>query len=73
MKEKPQGQIDGINRDYILSYYPVSVASLDVYKNGLLQDGDGNDYFYDFANKTIRFVEEATPLDGDSIIVSYQP
>jgi hypothetical protein len=66
-KEKPNGLINGLNRDFTLLFEPVK-NSEHLYLNGLLQDSDvGTDYA--IVGNKITFYD--APMPGDKIRCSY--
>ena len=69
--EVPGGAIDGANSTFTLLAIPVPAASLQVYRNGILQKhGIGGDY--EIAGNTITFYAASTPLSGDLLQASYR-
>ena len=65
-KEKPTGEIDGINANFSLGYTPIP-GSEHVYLNGLLQDEDDD---YQITYNTIEFFQ--APMIGMKIKCSYR-
>jgi hypothetical protein len=65
-KEKPTGEIDGVNKKFFLSFLPIE-DSEHLYLNGLLQDSDDGDYT--IIGDEINFLE--APLEGSKIRCSY--
>ena len=65
----PTGAIDGSNRDFTLAQSPNPVASLLLYRNGLLQKRTLD---YTLSGNAIAFVPAATPQPGDVLIASYR-
>jgi uncharacterized protein YoxC len=66
----PTGTINGTNLTFTLAYTPNPLASVKLYKNGLLlaQPGD-----YSISGSTITFASTATtPQTGDTLVVSYR-
>jgi uncharacterized protein YoxC len=66
----PSGTINGTNLTFTLAYTPNPLASVKLYKNGLLlaQPGD-----YSVSGTTITFASAATtPQTGDTLVVSYR-
>jgi uncharacterized protein YoxC len=66
----PSGTINGTNLTFTLAYTPNPLASVQLYKNGLLlaQPGD-----YSVSGTTITFASAATtPQTGDTLVVSYR-
>jgi hypothetical protein len=74
VRETPSGTVNGTNAAFTLANTPVS-GTEQVYVNGVLQNGGGNDYT--ISGATITFTSNATPsLDarpqtGDVVLVSY--
>lgn len=67
-REKPEGEINGKNKDFFLTYSPVN-ASEHVYLNGLLQEyGDDKDYTVN--NDCVSFC--LPPEPGDRIVITYR-
>ena len=72
MREIPAGTINGVNLIFALSNFPSQVNSLQIYKNGVLQNiGSSNDYTYNAITKTITFTSAAVPLVGDTLFAYY--
>jgi hypothetical protein len=67
--DAPSGIVDGANPAFQIATIPDPVASLAVYRNGLLQKL-GSDY--DFSGRTITFVTAAIPQPGDTLLASYR-
>ncbi|HEY1341256.1 MAG TPA: hypothetical protein VGF59_27290 [Bryobacteraceae bacterium] len=67
--DAPAGIVDGSNTLFTLSAIPDPVASLAVYRNGLLQK-IGQDYTLN--GSAIQFVAEAAPQAGDTLLASYR-
>jgi hypothetical protein len=67
--EAPAGIVDGSNGSFTIAAAPDPIASLTVYRNGLLQQA-GSDYT--FSGRTIQFVAAAIPQPGDSLLASYR-
>ena len=65
----PAGAINGSNRDFTLAQAPNPVASLLLYRNGLLQKRTLD---YTISGNAITFIPEATPQTGDVLIASYR-
>lgn len=66
VRETPSGTVNGSNAAFVLANTPASNME-EVYLNGLLQEGGGEDYT--LATATITFV--SAPLTGDRIRVNY--
>ena len=67
--EPPAGAIDGSNRGFTLSQAPNPVASLLLYRNGLLQKRLLD---YSLSGNAITFIPAATPQLGDVLVGSYR-
>jgi hypothetical protein len=66
----PTGTINGTNLVFTLAYTPNPVASVKLYKNGLLLSQSGD---YTVSGTTITFASTATtPQTGDTLVVSYR-
>ena len=65
-REVPTGDIDGANKDFVLSSIPQS-GTEEVYLNGILQNATSNDY--SISGATITFVD--APLATYVLLVSY--
>jgi hypothetical protein len=67
--ETPSGVLDGVNRVFTLSGTPAPAASLQLYRNGLLQKL-GIDFT--LAVNTITFTTVSTPKSGDILLAMYR-
>lgn len=67
--ETPQGAVDGVNRDFVLSGIPMPASSLQLYRNGLLQKA-GVDYT--LAVNVVTFLPASTPQTGDILQATYR-
>ncbi|HXS93760.1 MAG TPA: hypothetical protein VN736_04090 [Candidatus Limnocylindrales bacterium] len=67
--DSPTGIVDGSNTTFGLSAVPDPVASLSVYRNGILQKA-GLDY--SLSGSTIQFTPESTPQPADTLLASYR-
>jgi hypothetical protein len=67
VRETPAGLINGSNVTFTLAFVPNPVGSEQIYFNGLLQDGGGNDYT--ISGQTITMV--VAPPTGSIIRASY--
>jgi hypothetical protein len=67
--EPPTGAINGSNRDFVLAQAPNPVASLLLYRNGLLQKRLLD---YTLSGNAITFVPAATPQTSDILLASYR-
>jgi uncharacterized protein YoxC len=66
----PTGTINGTNLVFTLTTAPSPIASLKLYKNGLLLSQNGD---YTISGTTITFASTTTtPQSGDSLIASYR-
>lgn len=66
-RETPSGTVNGSNADFVLAATPLS-GSEEVFLNGMLQQGAGEDYTLTTA--TIAFV--SAPATGSRILVNYR-
>jgi len=64
------GIVDGSNTSFSLSQTPSPVASLSVYRNGVLLKSGGQDY--SLTGNTIQFAAAAIPQPGDTLLASYR-
>jgi hypothetical protein len=67
--DTPSGIVDGSNASFTLSATPNPVASLAVYRNGLLQK---TGFDYTLAGQAIQFAAGAEPQPGDTLLASYR-
>jgi hypothetical protein len=67
--EALQGEVDGVNNSFTLIRAPLPAASLQLYRNGLLQKA-GVDYVLS-ANQ-VTFLSASLPTPGDIIQASYR-
>lgn len=67
--ETPSGVIDGVNLSFTLSGTPEPVASLQVFRNGLLQKR-GTDYT--ISGSSLVFVPASVPQAGDLLLAYYR-
>lgn len=67
--EVPQGLLNGSNRIFTLSASPLPAASLQVFRNGLLQK-PGEDY--NLSGNTVTFLSVSTPGVGDLLQASFR-
>ncbi len=65
----PTGVVDGANTSFTVAAAPNPLASLAIYRNGLLQKL-GSDYT--FSGRTAQFVAAAAPQPGDTLLASYR-
>jgi len=68
--EVPAGVIDGANAVFTLAHTPNPAASLQLFKNGVLQSAGGVDYT--LAVATITYVAAAKPQVGDAHVAFYR-
>jgi len=68
--ESPVGLRNGINRSFSISYMPVPVNSLLLYKNGLIQKA-GSPFDYTLSGSTVLFTSPNTPEATDVLVASY--
>jgi len=69
-QDLPAGIVDGSNNSFTLSAVPNPVTSLDVYRNGLLQE-PATDYTL-VNNNVIRFTAGNIPQPGDTLLANYR-
>lgn len=67
--ETPAGVIDGANDEFTLTQAPNPAASLQLFKNGILQT-EGTDY--DLVSDTITYVAGAIPQVGDAHVAFFR-
>ena len=67
--ETPSGAVNGVNADFTLAAEPVPLASLSLYRNGLLQRA-GIDYSP--GGSGVRFLPGAVPQPGDILLAWYR-
>ena len=65
--EIPLGSTDGINTIFSLQNPPFATNSLQLYENGILQQGGGNDYFLTDAS----FIMNVPPQSGANLVATY--
>lgn len=63
--ETPAGTIDGVNDTFTLTESPSPAASLQLYRNGILQAPGGSDFT--LTGDTIVFEAASIPQTGDSL------
>jgi len=66
--EIPSGSADGMNKDFTLTHSPNPATSLMLHMNGMLQQGEGNDYT--LTGNVIHF--ETAPVAESTILASYR-
>jgi len=66
--EVPSGTINSSNTVFTLAFTPNPAASLQLYRNGILQRAGGVDYT--LATATITYV--TAPVTGDTHVCSYR-
>ena len=69
-QDLPAGIVDGANNLFTLSAVPNPASSLDVYRNGLLQE-PGTDYAL-IGNNAIQFTAGNIPQPGDTLLANYR-
>ena len=69
-QDLPAGIVDGSNNSFTLSGVPNPATSLDVYRNGLLQE-PGTDYTL-VSNNVIQFSAGNVPQPGDTLLANYR-
>lgn len=68
--DSPAGTINGINDDFTLSYTPLPISSLQLFKNGLIQRvGSPNDYT--LSGNTVTFMPGNIPQSPDTMTAYY--
>ncbi len=67
--EALSGIVDGSNGQFGVSAVPDPIASLAIYRNGILMKS-GQDY--SLTGTTVQFVAAATPQPGDTLLASYR-
>lgn len=67
--ETPAGIVDGSNGMFTLSAAPNPVASLTIYRNGILMKAG---FDYTLSGNTVQFVAGAKPQGGDTLLASYR-
>jgi hypothetical protein len=67
--EIPAGAINGTNTIFTLTFTPSPPASLDLYRNGLLQRAN-TDYILN--GNSVQFFLSSTPQTGDVLVASYR-
>ena len=64
--ETPQGTIDGVNTDFLLSAPPYPTGSLNLYRNGVLQRT------FTISGASVTFAPGTAPAAGDSLTAWYR-
>lgn len=67
--ETPSGTINGINTTFTLVFTPNPAASLELFRNGQLQQPGGD---YNLSGNTIIFTDLTIPLPGDNLQAFYR-
>jgi hypothetical protein len=67
--EVPTGLVNGANLSFTLSAVPVPTTSLNLYRNGVLQQA-GQDYT--LSGNTVQFLAVSTPQTTDTLLASYR-
>lgn len=67
--EIPGGVLNGLNPTFTLKNAPLPAASLQIYRNGVLQKA-----FFDYwvAGNTVTFLPLSVPLSGDTLVANYR-
>jgi hypothetical protein len=65
----PSGVVDGANQSFSLAAIPDPVASLALYRNGLLQKAG---FDFTITGRTLQFLSGAVPQPGDTLLASYR-
>lgn len=68
--EVPSGTLNGVNAVFTLLSIPNPAASLELFRNGILQKASGVDYT--LSGLTVTFVAGAIPQAGDLLLATYQ-
>jgi hypothetical protein len=68
-QETPTGAINGTNAVFMLSQTPSPVASLALYRNGLLMSASVD---YTLSGMTVTFLSASIPQSTDTLIASYR-
>jgi hypothetical protein len=68
-REAPAGTVDGVNRSFTLSSVPNPASSIQLYRNGVLQQANTD---YTAVGNGITFLPGATPQAGDVLTVFYR-
>jgi len=63
------GLVDGVNTSFGLSAVPNPSASLEVYRNGVLQKATQD---FTLSGSTVQFTTASTPVPGDTLLASYR-
>src|SRR5207253_9356898 len=64
------GAVNGVNNTFTIATVPDPLDSLELHRNGVLQQGGGVDFTLTGTN--IVFVAGETPLTGDILLATYQ-
>jgi hypothetical protein len=67
--EQPSGTINGINPTFTLSGIPYPPSSLQLFRNGILQQQSGD---YTLASGRVTFMSASIPQPGDILLTYYQ-
>jgi hypothetical protein len=67
--ETPGGTIDGLNTAFTLAFAPSPIASLILFRNGLLQV---HGFDYAIAGNAVTFFGGSIPQPGDQLLASYR-
>jgi len=68
--ETPSGVVDGINLTFSLQFSPNPTASLHLFLNGLLQEGEG--YNYILSGNVVSFSNDNVPMQNDRLKATYR-
>lgn len=68
-QEAPSGIVDGSNGAFTLAGTPDPAASLEIYRNGLLQRAG---FDYSLTGNAVQFLAGAIPQPGDTLLASYR-
>jgi hypothetical protein len=63
------GLVDGVNTSFGLSATPSPAASLELYRNGVLQKAVQD---FTLSGSTVQFLVAAAPVPGDTLLASYR-
>jgi hypothetical protein len=69
-QETPAGTIDGSNATFTLAHAASPGASLELFRNGMMQKGGGFDY--SLAGSTVVFASASIPQSGDTLAAWYR-
>lgn len=69
-QEIPSGTINGSNSTFTLAFAPSPATSLELFKNGVLQQSGGGDFT--LSGQTITFVAGSVPRSGATLAAWYR-